>query len=739
VPSPRRALIRQFLPRFALLGSGMALSFAAWMLVAQAEQRTTAREEEQHFGQLSYEVESRMRQVVHVVRGLQGLFDASDVVDRSEFHRYAMALEIPAGTLGLQAVQFARWLPQADKVVYEAAVRADTSLVQQGYPQFRIAPPGDRNFYVPTEFNEPMVGNENAFGLDTAFRPDLAVVFEAARDGGQPVASAPLRLVQSGQLGVVIRAPVYRLGRSPATVQERRDNYVGQVSAVFVVDTLLGTALGNHLGAATGLTLVDLGLTSLPQGPLTPDSLLGHYGQPDPPSIWRLEHRLEQNLQVAGRFWQISMVTCPLNPWLQPNALLAGGLMLALTLLALATMSRTVNQRDRARSLAVGLRDHLQQAEARSAAVLAATLTGIVTVDAFGLVRSANPAACALFGRGEPEMLGQPLALLAPEAAAVLNAGNRHDGTKDGALVGSTCNIIARGRDGSELPLEMSVSELGHGADRQLLATFHDMSAQRRIYEQQRRFAALLEATVQERTAELTRVNQELETFASSVAHDLRAPVRHVHGFARMLELRHGARLDPDGGTLVRRIALAADDMGRLIDELLAFSRLGHGELALQPVELNAVVERAIAAVAPQAAGRVIEWRIGALPVVQADETLLVRAVTNLVSNAIKYSARQPRALIEIFAGAAPAGEVHVCVKDNGVGLDMQFASKLFQVFSRLHHADEFEGTGIGLANVRRIIERCGGRVWVQSEPGRGAQFWFSLPAAAAKLAGPTP
>ncbi len=702
--------------RAFLLLAGIALAVMTWLAVARADEQALANEEEHRFSQLTYEVTNRLVQARNVLRGLQGLFQASDDVSRSDFHQYAKALGLGQGALGLQAIQFAPWVPHSQRAAFEARVRGDRSLQPEGYPGFRITPPGERPFYAPTEFNEPMAGNENAFGFDTAYSPVRAAALEAARDSGNPVASAPFTLVQAPGVGVVIRAAVYRNDRpAPRDTAERRALYAGQVSVVFLVDALLGGALGNHLGAQTQVKLTDLGPTSASVPPPR-ELLLGRYGMLPEPSFRHVEHQQSHIIEADGRFWQISMLARPLNPYLQAKSLMAGGLVLSLTLLVFAILTRTFAQRDRA--------------DARAAAVLDATLTPIITVDERGIIRSANRAASSLFGYSESQLLGQPFSALAPEAAAAMAQERATAG--DGAhLLGTTRNFQGLTREGKWVPLAMSLSEVGRGSRRQFLASFHDMSAQQRIEEQQRAFAEELETTVKSRTAELVRVNQELESFAYSVAHDLRAPARHVHGFARLLETRYGGTLHDEASDYLGRIVRAADEMGRLIDDLLAFSRLGHLQLAHAPVDMNEVVAQCLRSVEGTPGSERIDWHIGPLPSVEGDAALLRLALSNLIGNAVKYSAGRDPARIEVFADETVPGEKRFCVKDNGVGFDMRYAHQLFQVFSRLHHSDEFEGTGVGLANVRRIVERHGGRVWALGEPGAGAQFWFALPAGA--------
>lgn len=237
-----------------------------------------------------------------------------------------------------------------------------------------------------------------------------------------------------------------------------------------------------------------------------------------------------------------------------------------------------------------------------------------------------------------------------------------------------------------------------------------------------------LEARVRQRTAELDVAYQDLEAFSYSVSHDLRAPLRHVTGFATLLGQHLGPSADERSRRYLQTMSAAATRMGRLIDDLLAFSRMGRASLAPRRVDLGQLVREAQAELMPDTAGRDIEWDVRELPSVYADPALLRPVVVNLLSNAVKYTSTRPTAHIEIGSIRSEDGDAVVFIRDNGVGFDMAYVDKLFGVFQRLHRSDEFSGTGIGLANVRRIIQRHGGRTWAHGEVNQGATFYFSLP-----------
>jgi PAS domain S-box-containing protein len=230
-----------------------------------------------------------------------------------------------------------------------------------------------------------------------------------------------------------------------------------------------------------------------------------------------------------------------------------------------------------------------------------------------------------------------------------------------------------------------------------------------------------------QRAAELEGLNKELEAFSYSVSHDLRAPLRHIAGFSDMLQRHADGSLDEKGRRYLNTILESAKRMGNLIDDLLVFSRMGRAEMRVQSVDLNTLVDDVIREQTPDVGDRKIEWKRHSLPQVSGDRSLLKQVFVNLISNAVKYSATRDLAEIEI--GSREEGEENVIfVHDNGVGFDMAYAHKLFGVFQRLHDATQFEGTGIGLANVRRIVSRHGGRAWAEAELDKGATFYFSLP-----------
>jgi signal transduction histidine kinase len=241
-----------------------------------------------------------------------------------------------------------------------------------------------------------------------------------------------------------------------------------------------------------------------------------------------------------------------------------------------------------------------------------------------------------------------------------------------------------------------------------------------------RKFNEELEERVRQRTAELEAANRELEAFSASVSHDLRGPLHLIEGYTDLLQETHASVLSLEGKKYLQHTRAAAQSMAGIIESLLRLSRLGRQQLQLQRASLDEMIGNILADCMSEIRGRKIEWKIADLPEISCDPELVKQAFTNLISNAIKYTRRRDAAVIEVGQMTLDSDEVFF-VRDNGAGFDMSSAGKLFNAFQRFHHPQEFEGNGVGLATVRRIIERHGGRIWAESEIGKGATFFFTL------------
>jgi PAS domain S-box-containing protein len=356
-----------------------------------------------------------------------------------------------------------------------------------------------------------------------------------------------------------------------------------------------------------------------------------------------------------------------------------------------------------------------EEVRARLAAIVECSNDAIVGVTPDGTITSWNPSAARLYGYAEDEALGRPLALLVPsdheqELAGMLGQAVAGVGTDRRDTVQVTKN-------GRLFDASLTLSPVRDTADTVAGAAMiaRDISAQKQA------------------EVALQAANKELEAFTYSVSHDLRAPLRAMHGFSRILIEDYSAEMPEEAQTYLQLVQDNARQMGRLVDDLLAFSRLGRQPVVKRPVKMADLARQVFDDLQADREGRQVEFTVGDMPVCDADPGLMRQVFANLIGNALKFTRGQEVAAIEIGTSPKRAedGEEVIYVRDNGVGFDMAYAHKLFGVFQRLHRAEDYEGTGVGLALVQRIVHRHGGRIWAEAEVDRGATFFIALPVAA--------
>ena len=369
-----------------------------------------------------------------------------------------------------------------------------------------------------------------------------------------------------------------------------------------------------------------------------------------------------------------------------------------------------------------------KRAEERFRLVVEASPSAILMVNSEGLITLVNTQTETLFGYTRSELLKQPMEMLVPERYRGGHPDQRtsffqHPSTR---AMGAGRDLYGRRKDGTEMPIEIGLNPIVTDEGAFVLASIIDITERKRAGAEIHRLNDELELRVIERTTQLEAANKEMEAFSYSASHDLRAPLRHLAGFASLLQKNGASQLDENGRRYVNTIIEESSRMGDLIDHLLNFSRLGRAALQKRPVDLQQLINEVVANTAVPESQH-IRWTISDLPTVSADPSLLRLVFENLLSNAVKFTRKSKEPQIEIGCSSARHQFV-LFVKDNGDGFDMRYVDKLFGVFQRLHRADEFEGTGIGLANVRRIISRHGGTTWAEGTVGKGATLFMTLP-----------
>jgi PAS domain S-box-containing protein len=787
---PRQVWRRRQLAVAAPLGLALVLAVVVFVKARAWEQATTQLHFEHRTNALAYALRRSFDGYLEVLHALQSFSTSAPTVERHAFHAFVerplarypglLALEWVPRVPGTQRVAYE-----------EAARREgyrDFQITEQD-AQGQMMPAAQRPEYFPVYYLESYAGNETALGFDLASDPTRLEALRQARDTGEPAATGRVTLVQeTGQhADVLVVLPIYRTGRLPTTAEERHEQLHGYVLGVFRIEDIVEAALQGMAWKDIACQLVD---TTAPAAErLLYDSHPGGPLAPDPSADDRHEERRAApswatTIELAGRRWELWCFPTPAylagqqrwQAWAVPlGEFLFTGVLGAFLLLVsgrTATVEQLViartaeleaanralvneiTKRTRAEAALRRARDELErrvqerttelvcmnaalQAEilertrleethAQLAAIVASSDDAIIGKTLDGRIVSWNAGAERLYGYTPEEMTGQPITTLVPpdrpnELPAILERLRRGEHMEH-------YETVRVRKDGTPIDVSLTVSPIldaaGHIVGASAIA--RDITARKQAEEAIRRLNEELEQRVRERTAQLEAANQELAAFSYSVSHDLRSPLRAIDGFVRLLLEDYAPHLDAEAQHYLHRVSANALRMSQLIDDLLTFASLSHKPLHKQPVAPGDVARQAWHALYEKREHRRVDISIEDLPSCQADPALLQQVFVNLLGNALKFTRRRELARIEVGCQEMQGERVYF-VRDNGVGFAMQYVSKLFGVFHRLHRDEDYEGMGVGLALTQRIVHRHGGRIWAEAEVDKGAIFYFTL------------
>lgn len=714
---------RGYLLAFIVFIVALVLVFTAWRIARDRELRSAQTEFVGRTVQVTELIQQRLVNYELVARGGVSLFASVQRPTADQWQAYVEGMNLqrrfPA-TLGLG---FTGYVPQRLLVQLQSEWR------DAGNGLLTVRPFGKREVYGPILYLEPKTpGNVEAIGYDMFAESTRHAAMEAALESGQARLSGKLDLIQDlrdgrKSTGMILVLPIYLGGGRPQSPSLRRAEMQGWVYVPFRMEKFVEASLGaTHRDMRFKVFDESGGRETLLYAP----------AKPAPAQPAAFVHKA--SFQVYGRTWRLEYESPPIEeavPRMQGlRNMFALGIVTALLLYAIALV--LAHTESRARQIALRMTEDFRRSEARFRGAMQYSAIGKALLDSEGRIVDANPALSAIVGLRLPQLLDQRFDSLLEdedEDSAALNRASDRGEEGDGAGVHRATRKLRR-QHGVARQVQLTYSPVPGkvGQDITGLVQVEDVTERLRAEARVHALNRTLEARVALRTRELSQANQELEAFAYSVSHDLRAPLRAIDGFSRILGEKYADRLDEAGSGYLTRVRKAAARMGDLIDALLKMSRLSRSELKHESVDLSRYAGELIEELRMNDAQREVEARIEPGLQVIGDASLLRNLLANLLGNAWKFTRDRAPALIEFGTVETPAGGREFFVRDNGTGFPQAYVDKLFRPFQRLHNVEDFAGHGIGLASVKRIVERHGGSIRAEGREGEGATFYFSLP-----------
>ena len=697
-----------YLFALAVLLGALALVFATWH---NAREQAVDAAEIEFVDKTDEIVDLIGQRLVHyelVTRGGAALFGSVARPTPQQWRAYVESMNIGQRFPAMVGLGFAGYV--------HGASLADLQVLwhESGYGLLDIRPRGVREVYGPILYLEPRtIENLGAIGFDMYSEPVRRAAMRAASTSGEARLTGSVHLVQDvgkTATGLLLYLPVYRGGDRPTSPEARRESLQGWVYIPFRLQPFLAAALGPTY-RDTRFRIYDvtdgveqlLFTTAIGQGEEAPafqhSAMVGQYGRQ-----WRIEFDSPPEAVAVPRLRTL-------------QNMLGLGMFASLLMYGLAWLLARTEWR--AQQIAARMTEEYSRSEQRFRSAMKYSPIGKALLDGDGRIVEANPALGAIVGQ-------PPGALVGSRFDTLFEDGDGEAGlSTDGQGIGRATRRLHR-EGGVPRHAQLTFSQVpgNVGQDFSGLVQVEDVTERMRAEAQVHALNRTLEARVTLRTRELSLVNQELEAFAYSVSHDLRAPLRAIDGFSRILVERYSSTLDEDGRGYLGRVRNAAARMGELIEAMLKMSRLTRSELKLERVDLSRIATEVLEEQQVANGTRKVELRIVPALEVTGDAALLRNLMSNLLLNAWKFTQGREGARIEF--GTTDGGEFFV--RDNGAGFAQDYVDKLFRPFQRLHSQGEFAGHGIGLASVKRIVERHGGTIRAEGREGQGATFYFTLP-----------